>query len=62
MRGADELTARLGAEVAVLAFSIAVERWMEAGNAEPFSLQAAAALSDLQVRAAELDSRSRLSA
>ena len=61
-RGADELTARLGAEVAMLAFSIAVERWMEPGNDEPFPLHAAAALSDLQVRVAELDSRSRLSA
>jgi AcrR family transcriptional regulator len=53
-RGADELTARLGAEVGMLAFSIAVERWLKADNDEPFSLQAAAALSDLQVRVAEL--------
>jgi hypothetical protein len=52
-RGTDELTARLGAEVAMLAFTIAVERWMKAGNDEPFPLHAAAALSDLQVRAAE---------
>ncbi|MGH3157502.1 MAG: hypothetical protein ACRDNF_13110, partial [Streptosporangiaceae bacterium] len=28
-RGADELTARLGAEVGMLAFTIAVERWLE---------------------------------
>jgi hypothetical protein len=34
---------------------------MEAGNDEPFPLYAAAALKDLQARAAELDSRSRLS-
>jgi hypothetical protein len=61
-RGADELTARLGAEVGMLAFTIAVERWMEAGHDEPFPLHAAAALSDLQVRAAELGSPSRLSA
>ena len=61
-RGADELTARLGAEVGMLAFTIAVERWMEAGNDQPFPLYAAAALSDLQARAAELDSRPRLSA
>jgi AcrR family transcriptional regulator len=53
-RGVDELTARLGAEVGMLAFSIAVERWLTADNDEPFSLQAAAALSDLQVRVAEL--------
>ena len=61
-RGADELTARLGAEVGMLAFRIAVERWMESDDDEPFALHAAAALSDLQVRAAELYSRSRLSA
>jgi AcrR family transcriptional regulator len=61
-RGADELTARLGAEVGMLAFSIAVERWIAADNDEPFSFHAAAALSDLRVRAAELYSGSRLSA
>jgi AcrR family transcriptional regulator len=61
-RGTDELTARLGAEVGMLAFRIAVERWVKAGSDEPFSLHAAAALSDLRVRAAELDSRSRRSA
>ncbi|MFI5258602.1 MAG: TetR/AcrR family transcriptional regulator [Candidatus Limnocylindrales bacterium] len=59
-RGADELTARLGAEVGMLAFAIAVERWMEADNDEPFSLYAAAALSDMRTRAAELDSRPSL--
>jgi hypothetical protein len=62
MRGADELTARLGAEVGMLAFSIAVERWMRADNDEPFPLHAAAALSDLRARATELDSRPRISA
>jgi AcrR family transcriptional regulator len=61
-RGVDELTARLGAEVGMLAFTIAVERWMEPDNDEPFPLHAAAALSDLRVRAAELGSRSSLSA
>ena len=61
-RGVDELTARLGAEVGMLAFTIAVERWMESDYDEPFPLHAAAALSDLQVRAAELGSRSRHSA
>jgi AcrR family transcriptional regulator len=54
-RGADELTARLGAEVGMLAFTIAVERWMQADNDKPFPVHAAAALSDLQARAAELD-------
>ena len=61
-RGADELTARLGAEVGMLAFRVAIERWMQADHDQPFPLHAAAAFSDLQVRAAELDSRSRLSA
>jgi AcrR family transcriptional regulator len=61
-RGADELTARLGADVGMLAFSIAVERWLGADHDEPFPLHAAAALRDLQVRLAELDSRSPLSA
>ena len=51
-RGADELTARLGAELGLLAFSIAVERWL--GSHEPFPLHALAALSDLRERAAGL--------
>lgn len=58
-RGADELTARLGAELGMLAFAVAVERWVRADHDEPFPLHAKAALSDLQARAAELDSRSR---
>jgi AcrR family transcriptional regulator len=59
-RGTDELTARLGAEVGMLAFSVAVERWMKADNGESFSRHASVALSDLQVRAIELGSGSRL--
>jgi hypothetical protein len=35
---------------------------MKSGDDEPFALQAAAALSELQTRAAELNSPSRLSA
>ncbi len=46
----------------MLAFSFAFGRWMEADDGEPFPPFAAAALTDLQARAAELDSRSRLSA
>jgi hypothetical protein len=42
----------------MLAFTIAVERWMDADNDEPFPLHTAAALSDLQTRAAELESGS----
>jgi AcrR family transcriptional regulator len=53
-RGADEITARLGAEIAMLAFSVAVERWMKADNDEPFQPFAKAALGDLQARAGEL--------
>jgi AcrR family transcriptional regulator len=60
-RGADELTARLGAEVGMLAFTVAFARWMESGNDESFLPFAAAALSDLQVRAAELNSRPHMS-
>ena len=56
-RGIDELTSRLAAEVGMLAFTIAVDRWMESDDDQPFSPHAEAALSDLQERAAELDSR-----
>jgi len=56
-RGADELSARLGAEVGMLAFRIAVERWNASDNDEPFALHAAAALRELQTRAAELSRR-----
>jgi AcrR family transcriptional regulator len=52
-RGADELAARLGAEMGMLAFSVAFERWMQANDDEPFRPFAEAALSDLQTRAAE---------
>ncbi len=55
-RGVDELTARLAGEVGILAFTIALERWMQSDD-EAFPIHAAAALSDLQVRVAELDSR-----
>src|ERR1700758_1709772 len=36
-RGTDELTARLGAELVLLAFSVAFERWMKAGDDQPFA-------------------------
>ena len=61
-RGADELTARLGAEIGMLAYSVAFERWMKANDEEPFRPFAEAALNDLQERAAELVLPSRLSA
>ena len=53
-RGEDELTARLGAEIVLLAFNVAFERWMKAKKSEPFSPFAEAVLRDLQVRTAEL--------
>ena len=52
-RGIDDLTARLGAEIGLLAFSVAFGRWMNASDDEPFPPFADAALSDLRVRAAE---------
>jgi AcrR family transcriptional regulator len=57
-RGNDELSARLGAELVVLAFRVAFEHWMKADEDEPFEPFAQAALSDLQVRAAQLHARS----
>jgi AcrR family transcriptional regulator len=60
-RGTDELTARLGAELGMLAFSVAFERWMKANDGEPFSPFADAALTELQARAAELALPSGLS-
>ena len=59
-RGTDDLTARLGAEMCMLAFSVAFERWMRANDEEPFSPFADAALSDLRARAAELVLRGRV--
>jgi AcrR family transcriptional regulator len=53
-RGTGELTARLGAEIGLLAFSVAFERWMNANDDEPFPPFADAALRDLKARAAEL--------
>jgi AcrR family transcriptional regulator len=61
-RGTDELAARLGAEMGLLAFSVAFERWMKANDDEPFRPFAEAALSDLQTRAAELVPPARPSA
>ncbi|HEY8043219.1 MAG TPA: TetR family transcriptional regulator, partial [Streptosporangiaceae bacterium] len=53
-RGADDITARLAAEVGMLAFSTAFVRWAEPGNEEPFPPIAHAALRELQDRAAAL--------
>jgi AcrR family transcriptional regulator len=53
-RGLDAVAVRLAAELALLAFSLGVERWMQGGS---FSAHATEALRELQSRAAELDER-----
>jgi AcrR family transcriptional regulator len=55
-RGADETTARLAAEIGVLAFSTAYARWAALENQRPFTEIAHASLHDLQARAATLSS------
>jgi AcrR family transcriptional regulator len=55
-RGADETTARLAAEIGVLAFSAAYARWSAPENRQPFAEIARASLHDLQARAATLSS------
>jgi AcrR family transcriptional regulator len=52
-RGVDETAARLAAEVAMLAFSIAVEQWI-GSDEEPFTDHATAALNTLQATARDL--------
>ena len=61
-RGFDELIARLGAEVGMLAFTIALEHWIGSEHGEPFLAHVSPALIDLLTRAAELDQQSRLPA
>lgn len=55
-RGADDLTARLGADVALLAFGVALERWVAGDDDDPFPPHAARALDELLARAGELGS------
>jgi hypothetical protein len=57
VRGADEVTARLAAEVGLLAFSTAYARWAAPENAQPFSEIARAALRELQASAVGLAER-----
>ena len=54
VRGADDTTARLAAEMGVLAFSTAYARWAAPDNRQPFTQIAHAALRDLQARATTL--------
>ncbi len=53
-RGTDETTARLAAEVGILAFSTAYARWAAPENRQPFAGIAHAALRDLQDRVTTL--------
>ena len=53
-RGASETTARLAAEVGVLAFSTAYARWAAPDNRQPFTEIAHTALRDLQASATAL--------
>jgi hypothetical protein len=54
IRGADDTTARLAAEMGVLAFSTAYARWAAPDNRQAFTHIAHAALRDLQARATTL--------
>jgi AcrR family transcriptional regulator len=53
-RGADDTTARLAAEMGILAFSIAFTRWAAPDNRRRFNQIAQTALWDLQARATNL--------
>jgi AcrR family transcriptional regulator len=53
-RGVEDLTARLGAEMLILAFSVALRSWIESATDEPFSQYSAAALARLRERTLQL--------
>jgi AcrR family transcriptional regulator len=53
-RGTDDTTARLAAQLGVLAFSTAYGRWAAPDNRQPYAEIAAAVLREFQVRAAAL--------
>jgi hypothetical protein len=53
-RGADDTTARLAAEMGVLALTTAFARWAEPDNRQPYTEIAHAALRDLQTCATTL--------
>jgi AcrR family transcriptional regulator len=53
-RRTEEMTARLAAEVGLLAFRVAFENWIKADDGEPFLPLAIQALNDLEERAANL--------
>jgi AcrR family transcriptional regulator len=60
LRAADDTTARLAAEMGVLAFSTAYARWAAPDNQQPFTEIARAALRDLQDRARTLGAGTNL--
>jgi AcrR family transcriptional regulator len=53
-RGTDDTTARLAAQLGVLAFSTAYTRWAASGSQRPYAALAREALHELQARAAVL--------
>jgi len=50
-RGMDDMSARLAAQMGVLAFSTTVARWSEPANQQPFTMIARTSLRELQTRA-----------
>jgi AcrR family transcriptional regulator len=61
-RGADDTTARLAAEMGMLAFSTAYTRWAAPANRQPLNEIAHAALRDLQARATTLGTNTNVPA
>jgi AcrR family transcriptional regulator len=61
-RGTDDTTARLAAQVGVLAFSTAYARWAAPENQRPFSELARAALLELQASATTLGANAEIPA
>ncbi|GGL13173.1 TetR/AcrR family transcriptional regulator [Mangrovihabitans endophyticus] len=53
-RGVDDTTARLAAQMGILAFSTAASRWSTVDNRRPFADIAAEVLDELRTRATEL--------
>lgn len=56
-RGVDDIAARLGAEMGVLAFGTAFARWSDPANRKPLITIARTALRELQSRAKKLGSQ-----
>ncbi len=54
-RGADPVTARLAAELGLLVFTVAFERWLQVDADRPFGPFARSALHDVRSKADDLD-------